>query len=101
MPTATSTVFAVHLLCWWDTGCGGNGYPEKDIQTPRNKVAVALIQDIHILQDYDFHHFGTGQTPVHPGVQVAGAQDRRTAPTVGGWCRDQPIQIGAPGEPQT
>ena len=47
------------------------------------------------------HHFGAGHTPVHPGVQVYGAQDKRPAPAVGRWRRDQPIQVSATWDPMS
>ena len=72
MPPAMSTFFAVRRLRLWDTGCGGSGFPEKDSQMNHNKVAATLLQDVRIRQQQDCHHFGAGNTLVHPGVQGAG-----------------------------
>ena len=83
MSLATPTFFAVRHLCWWSTGCGGGGYPEKDIHPPCNKLAAALLQDVRIHQDLYHHHFGVVHKPVHPGVQSAGAQVQCPAPAVG------------------
>ena len=101
MPPSTSTFFAVRHLCWWATGCGGGGYPEKDSQPPAKKwrqpysrmcgyvnsrIAITLVRATH---------------RCIRGVQIADAQDQHTAPAVGGWHQGQTFQVGAPGDPQT
>ena len=63
-------IFAVCHLHWWDTGCGGVGYPANNNQPPRNKVATYLLQDMQIRQEYYCHHIGVGHTTVHPGSRV-------------------------------
>ena len=59
-----------------------------------------LLTDVPIHQEWDCHHFGTGHTPVRPGFQGAGTQDKRPVPAVGRRRRAKPIKVSAPGDPK-
>ena len=39
-------------------GGGGDGYPEKDSQSPGHQVAAALLKDVRIHQESGCHHLG-------------------------------------------
>ena len=72
LPPETSTHFTLTSLYLWVTGCGGGGYPETDSQPTRDKVASTLLEDIRIIKEYDYNHYGVGHTPVHPRFQGDG-----------------------------
>ena len=48
-----------------------------------------------------YHPFGVGHTSVHLGVQGAGTQNCFPAPPVGRRRQAQPLQVGAPRDPNT
>ena len=43
----------------------GDGYPEKDSQSPRIKVEATLPADVWIRHELGCHHNGAGHPPVH------------------------------------
>ena len=48
LPPATSTLLSLCSLGGRAAGGGGDGYPEKDSQSPGHQVAAALIKDVWI-----------------------------------------------------
>ena len=96
-----STIISLCFICLLSAGVGDNGYPKKDIQLPRNKVAASLLEHVKICQEQGCHNFCAGHTPVHTGVQVSGAQDKCLVPAVVRQYQDQPIQVSAPRDPKT
>ena len=64
-------------------------------------MAATLLKDVRIRQEYYFHHFGAGHTPVHPGVQDAGTSYQLAAPEVVGRLWPKTLPIGAPGKTET
>ena len=51
LPPATSTLLHLCSLGGRAAGGGGDGYPEKDSQSPCHQVAAALFKDVWIRQE--------------------------------------------------
>ena len=51
LPLATSKLIPLCSLGGWAAGSGGDGYPEKDSQSPGHKLATALLKDVWIRQE--------------------------------------------------
>ena len=51
LPLATSTLLPLCSLGGWAAGSGGDGYPEKDGQSPVHQVAAALLKDVWVRQE--------------------------------------------------
>ena len=51
LPPATSTLLPFCSLVGRAAGGGGDGYPEKDSQSPGHQVAAALLKDVWIRQE--------------------------------------------------
>ena len=43
MPPAAQEIPPLCCLDGWISGCGGDGYPEEDSQSPGHKVAATLL----------------------------------------------------------
>ena len=48
LPPATLTLLPLCSLSGRAAGGGGDGYPEKDSQSPGHQVAAALLKDVWI-----------------------------------------------------
>ena len=51
LPPAASTLLPLFSLGGRAAGGGGDGYPEKDSQSPGHQVAEALLKDVWIRQE--------------------------------------------------
>ena len=89
------------FLGGWNAGHGGNRNPEKDSQLPGHQVAETLLEYVQVRQEYNSHHFGARHTPVHTGIQGAGALEHCTEGTLGRLLWAKPIQVSAPEGHQT
>ena len=50
-----------------------------------------------VSQEYDCNKFGVLHSPLHTGIQGAGAPDQRAAAPVGVWRRAESIQVRETG----
>ena len=51
LPPAMSALLPLFRLGGRASGGGGNGYPEKDSQSPGHQVEAALLKDVWIRQE--------------------------------------------------
>ena len=51
LPPETSSLLPLCRLGGQADGVGGDGYPEKDIQSPGHQVEAALLEDVWIRQE--------------------------------------------------
>ena len=101
MPPAAQALLPFFRLGRWNTGCRGGINPEADSPLPGHQVASTLLEDVRVRQYYNRHNVGARHTPVHTGIQRAGALDQCTETTVVRRRWDKPIQVSAPGGHQT
>ena len=51
LTTKTSTILSLSFLSQWVAGGGGDGFPEKESQLPRKKLAATQLENMRICQD--------------------------------------------------
>ena len=51
VPPAEQALLPCCCLGGWTSGCEGNGNSEKDSQSPGQKLAATLLEDVWLLQE--------------------------------------------------
>ena len=93
MPTTEALLLAFYGFSGQDLQGRGGGHSEMDHQPPHRQMETTLLSNVWLREESGYHHHGSINPLLHPGLAVTREPDQRTEPSTERWSGGQPLHV--------